>query len=71
MHNSMTLIGRLKTARREFCMFDPGDARSRDGEVVSHKSSFKGEFILWICDRKLSSGLTRMYRRRIGSECQD
>jgi hypothetical protein len=71
MHKGMALIRRLKTARREFCMFDPGDARSRDGEVVSHKNSFKGEFILWICDRKLSSGLTKMCRKRIGAECQD
>jgi hypothetical protein len=71
MHKSMTLIRRLEAASRCVCMFGHGNTRSRDGEVDSHRNSFKDEVNLKICDRKLSSGLSRMYRKGIGSECQD
>jgi hypothetical protein len=71
MHKGMALIRQRGTARGPLCMFGSGKVHSRDGVVLSPQTSFKTEFSLWICDKKLSFRPPRLDRRRIALECQD
>jgi hypothetical protein len=54
MHKGVALIRQCGTAIEPLCMFGSGKVHSRDGVDVSHRNSFKAEFSLWICDKKLS-----------------